>query len=294
VTETPTSAEPNAPASILERNELAFWPSCPLAIPPAGELDFLRRQETSAFGQKDVSFDPVRHKLGGQKSAHPSDARRLADLLTQFSDAATAWLTAMYPAYSAGLIRDRVTVRTEEEATRTLRLTARNDLLHIDNFPTRPTFGRRILRLFVNINPTEPRVWATSERFPDLVSRFAAAHRVPARSFAEWTAPAPRMLGLLSGGRQRRSAYDGWMLRLHHFLKEDQAFQMQAARKMWSFPPGSMWLLFSDGLAHAQLRGRFALEHSFFVPQECLELPEESPLGVLLASGRQAIARRAG
>lgn len=278
---------------MLERNELDFWPTCPFVLPPAGELDFLRRQETSAYGHKDVSFDPVRRKLGGQKSPHPSDDRRLADLLIQFSDAATTWLTAVYPRYAAGLVRDRVTVRTEEEATRTLRLTARNDLLHIDNFPTRPSFGQRILRLFVNINPGDPRVWATSERFPELLSRFAARHRVPARTQREWTAPAARVLGLFAG-RRRRSAYDAWMLRLHHFLKEDQGFQLLAARRMWSFPPGSMWLLFTDGLAHAQLRGRFALEHSFFVPPECLQLPEESPLGLLVASGKQSWARRAG
>ena len=42
--------------------------------------------------------------------------------------------------------------RPVEEATRKLRLKARNDLLHVDAFPTRPTNGWRILRCFVLID----------------------------------------------------------------------------------------------------------------------------------------------
>src|SRR5262249_33759885 len=161
----------------------------PFPLPPTGQLEFLRRQPTAGLGHKDVSFDPVAGQLGGQRATHPSEARRLTDLLAEFSAAATAWLKTTYPEYAAGLVPDRATLRTEEEATRALRLTARNDLLHVDNFPTRPTGGRRILRLYVNINVSDAHVWATSERFPQLLARFAARHRVPARTRHEWTAP---------------------------------------------------------------------------------------------------------
>ena len=82
------------------------------------------------------------------------------------------------------------------------------------------------------------------------------------------------------------------MLRLHHFLKEDETFQTQAARRLWTFRPGSTWLLFSDGASHALMRGRFSLEHSFFVPAECLVRPEESPLAHLALAG--VAPRRAG
>ena len=44
------------------------------------------------------------------------------------------------------------------------------------------------------------------------------------------------------------------MHHLHHYLKQDASFQAQAPRKMWTFPPGSTWALFSDGVANAQLR----------------------------------------
>ena len=84
------------------------------------------------------------------------------------------------------------------------------------------------------------------------------------------------------------------MLRLHHFLKQDEVFQVHAARRVWTFPPGSMWVLFADGVAHAALRGRYVLEHSFFVPLELLHHPDDSPLAHLAAAGRGGANRRAG
>jgi len=294
VSERANSPDSNSPADALELSDVVVFPVCPFPLPPAGQLEFLRRQPTAGIGHKDVSYDPVTGQLGGQRATHPSEARRLADVLAEFSTTATAWLKTTYPEYAAGLVPDRATLRTEEEATRALRLTARNDLLHIDSFPTRPAVGRRILRLYVNISVTDPHVWATSERFPSLLARFATRHRVPARTRGEWTAPSHSVIRLFSRRRATGSAYDASMMRLHHFLKEDEGFQVQAARKMWTFPPRCMWLLFSDVVSHALLRGRFALDHSFFVPQDYLTRPEDSPLAVLERASAEALNRRAG
>jgi hypothetical protein len=71
------------------------------------------------------------------------------------------------------------------------------------------------------------------------------------------------------------------MLRLHHFLKTNDEFQERAPRRMWHFKPGAAWLLFSDAVSHAELRGQYALEHSYFVPPQALALPEESPAALL-------------
>lgn len=289
LTEPPAPLTPDA----LESCDLLSYSVCPFTLPPNGQLEFLRRQEAAVFRHKDVSFDPESGRITGLRESHPSETRRLTDILTQFSIVATAWVRQAFPAYAANLARDRVTLRTAEEATRTLRLTARNDLLHIDNFPTRPANGRRIVRLAVNIHPTDPQVWATSEGFPQLLARYAARHRVPARTTSEWMAPAQPVVRLFSGGRVGRSAYDVWMHRLHHFLKQNERFQAQAVRRMWTFPPGAMWLLFADGVAHAHLRGRYVLEHSYFVPVELLHRPAGAPLELLAAHG-SAARRRAG
>src|SRR5215207_3849299 len=90
-------------AEALERGELVHFPACPFPMPPAGQLDFLRHQEVAALGHKDVCYDPARRKLAGVKAGHPSEARRVADVLSQFSTAAVSWLKAALPAYAGGL-----------------------------------------------------------------------------------------------------------------------------------------------------------------------------------------------
>ena len=89
------------------------------------------------------------------------------------------------------------------------------------------------------------------------------------------------LLSLFQPGAARRTPYDVYMLRLHHFLKNCAEFQERAPRRLWQFPPASAWLVFTDAVSHAELRGRYALEHSFFIAPEALALPAESPLALL-------------
>lgn len=271
-------------AHTLERHELQCLPECPFPLPQKDELAFLLAQEPIARGSKDISFDPVNGRMSGARIYDCQARIRIAEILGRFSHGVRSWLLASIPEYAAGLVSDRVSLRSREEATRLTRLRARNDLLHIDHFPTRPSFGRRILRVYANIDPVDAHVWSVSERFPELLARFVARNRIPVRTIEQWISPAHSMLGLLTGRKVNRSAYDALMLRLHDLLKEDQGFQMKAARKVHTFQPGAAWALFADGLAHAQLRGRFALEHSFFIYSNCLVNPECSPLVLLEAT----------
>src|SRR5262249_37342161 len=157
----------------------------------------------------------------------------------------TAWLAANLPRYAAHWQLDRVSLRPEEEATRKPRLTARNDLLHLDAFPTRPSHGARILRLFVNINPVEPRAWVTSETFPQLLARYGERVGLPGRGRGLLGRIGGGVLGLL-GLPRRCSPYDAFMLRLHNFLKANAAFQRDCPKREWHFPPGSTWLVITD------------------------------------------------
>ena len=48
--------------------------------------------------------------------------------------------------------------------------------LHVDAFPSRPMRGRRIMRLFTNVNPEgHPRVWHVGEPFEDMAKSWAIA-----------------------------------------------------------------------------------------------------------------------
>src|SRR5262249_31348341 len=148
-----------------------------------------------------------------------AQAERLRQLLATFARHATRWLADTLPRYASAWRLDRVSFRPEEEATRRLRLKARNDLLHVDAFPSRPTNGYRILRLFVNVNLTEPRIWVTSDPFGKLLERFAAQVGLPTGQPRNWTSRIRRqVLQLLRPGRPQRSVYDAFMLRFHDFL----------------------------------------------------------------------------
>jgi hypothetical protein len=266
----------------LERGEIEYYPVCPFPVPEGEGRLFLLEQRLASRAHKNISYDPHTAKAAGFFRHSTEQAERLRTLLATFSQTATTWLANLLPRYVRGWQLDRVSFRPEEEATRRLRLKARNDLLHVDAFPSRPTQGRRILRLFVNMNLTEPRIWATSDPFARLLERFGRAAGLPtsqgpglARQLGH------QMLRLFHLGRPERSAYDAFMLRFHDFLKANDDFQEHGPKRFWTFPPGCAWLVFTDTASHAALRGRYALEHSYFIAPETLALPAESPPALL-------------
>lgn len=282
----------------LERGELLFFPTCPFPVASGDDLRFLLEQRLApgflSLRHKNISFDPQSGRVSGYRRKSADQEQRLRGLFAQFSGTATAWLARLLPHYPRGWRLDRATLRTEEEATRPLRLTARNDLLHLDAFPTRPTQGGRILRLFVNIHPTEPRVWVTSETIAQLLPRYGQTARFPLRGTRGPVHWLKRCLLHWTTGSSQRSAYDAFMLRFHDLLKLNDAFQEKAPKRFWTFPPGSAWLVMTDGLSHAEMRGRFALEHSYFIAPETLLLPSESPAALLeRACGCQVLHRAA-
>jgi hypothetical protein len=284
---------PKPPAVRLEEGELLYFPVCPFRLPAGNDAAFLRELQPLGPAPQ-IAYDPREGRLECGRFTQANAAERLAGLLREFSNAATGWLANELPEYVGRWTRDRATWRGEEEATRRLRLHARNDLLHVDNFPERPTAGRRLLRLFVNLNVVEPRVWQTSERFPALLTRYQRRMRLPSLSREEWCTPLNGLQRLLQRDLSGRPAYDSFMLKLQQFMRGDEEFQEKAPKRVWQFPPGSAWVLFADGLSHAVLRGQYALEHSFFVPLTALAGPELAPVNQLVAAGQTAQWRRAG
>lgn len=284
----------NAPEHLLERGEVLYFPTCPFPLPAADDRHFLCEQRLASSFHKNISYDPRGGDVTGFARTSPEQPERLRVVLAAFASAATAWLAGVLPRYATAWEPDRATLRPEEEATRRLRLTARNDLLHLDAFPNRPSQGRRILRLFVNLNENEPRVWVTSESFARLLERYGREVGAPPGAGPAWVRRlGANVLSLLRPGRSPHAPYDAFMRRLHHFLKANDEFQERAPRRFWKFAPGSAWLVFTDGVSHAELRGRFALEHSYFIAPQTLVLPDQAPAALLARTFTAALARRA-
>jgi hypothetical protein len=289
----PPGPDPASLAQRLERGEVVYYPTCPFPLAQGRDHEFLLDQRLGR-GHKNISFNPHTGKAAGFRRQAPGQAERLTGLLAAFAREATAWLARVLPAYAAAWQLDRGSYRPEEEASRRLRVTARNDLLHVDSFPTRPTNGWRILRVFANINPTDPRVWVTSDPFAKLLEKYGRMAGLPTPQGPGW---AERMragvIGLFHPGRAHRSFYDAFMLRFHDFLKTNEDFQENCAKRYWNFQPGSAWLAMTDAASHAALRGRFALEHSYFVAPASLALPDESPAALLEKACGTAVLSRA-
>jgi hypothetical protein len=222
--------------------------------------------------------------LRGCAADGKEDVQRLHQIMRRYSGEVARFLSRLLSPYAAHWSLDFASFRPEEEQGRQLPLHKRNDLLHVDAFPTRPTQGGRILRCFTNINPDQPRVWLTTDRLPVLVENFAKEAgllRIAQRgksNVGSLLALFKKALGLKAA---QPSAYDRFMLRFHDYLKENSDFQQNCHKLRIEFQPGSTWICFTDAVPHAVLSGQFALEQTFIVPVNALVKPEKSPIRVL-------------
>jgi hypothetical protein len=266
----------------LQHSEIVYFPICPIILPEGGDRRFLLEQQLAGGPHKNISYDPHSGRANGFKRQSDAQADRLREMLAAFSRSVTRWLAEHLPHFARSWRLDRVSYRPEEEATRQLRQTARNDLIHVDAFPSRPTQGQRILRFFVNVNPNEPRIWVTSDAFPALLEKHGRQVGLPTEHGLNWSwRLKENLVRMFQPNRPRRSVYDAFMLRFHDYLKGSDDFQEHCHKRYWTFAPGSAWMCFTDSVSHAVLRGRYALEHSYFVAPEGLTLPELAPAAVL-------------
>ncbi len=264
--------------SQLESANILFFPRTPFRISSDDREFLLNQEQTSRAYHKNIAYRPLEDCLTGLKKAPAPDADRLLAILRGYSEHVTQFLTQLLPPYAGRWRRDFASFRAIEERDRPARTRARNDLPHVDAFPTRPTNGGRILRVFTNLNPARNRVWITSEPFAVLAARFAQEIGIPRR---RGNGVISSILRAMDWPGANRSAYDRFMHRFHNLLKENESFQAQCPKQRWEFPPDSTWLVFTDMVSHAVLEGQFALEQTFIISREAMVLPEQAPVSVL-------------
>jgi len=269
--------------SRLEEGNILFFEETPFALPPEDVKFLLNQRQSTAGYHKNIAYRPHADRLTGYGEGVRGDKDRLHAIMRRFSRQAIEFTERLLSPYAGSLAVDFASFRPQQEAGRQIRQRARNDLLHVDSFPTRPSYGNRILRVFININPSEPRVWVTADTFDRLAERFAGTAGMPLPGSVA-SGPSKLLVKLARAARFHslaRPPYDDWMLRFHHFLKANQEFQDTCARTRWEFPPHSAWLVFTDMVSHAVLSGQFALEQTFIVSKNALVLPEKAPVSVL-------------
>jgi hypothetical protein len=263
----------------LENGDILFFPRLRPSLSD-DDLDWLLTAKGDGTSiHKNISYRPTADVVRGFSAK--ADKERLQMIMRAYSAWAVEFLGKFLSPYDNKWALDYASFRPLEEKGRDLPVRKSNELLHVDAFPTRPTWGGRILRFFSNINPAADRVWMVGERFPDLARKHADAAglaRVVGSGFARAIRNLPGRVGL---PLPVRSAYDEFMLGFHHYMKENGGYQDTCERTQISFPPGSSWAVYTDGVPHAALSGRYALEQTFIVPHEALVEPHTSPLDIL-------------
>jgi len=279
--------------SHLEAGRILYFSRPPFEF-SSSDREFLtsQRRPDSAV-HKNVSYRPLQNHLNGFDGS-PEVKNRLSNVMREYSHHVVEFVRQFLSPYSNGYKLDFASFRPIEEEGRALPLHKRNDLLHVDAFPTRPTHGGRILRVFTNIHPEKARVWNVGEEFPVLAQRMAREAGLDRYAAAGGTPMWGRLLGKLGAPIPNRSAYDCFMLHFHDYLKEDSAFQTGSAKTRLDFPPMATWLAYTDGVPHAVMSGQHALEQTFIISRAALVAPEVSPIGVLEKLCARPLAEEAG
>ncbi len=256
----------------LESGKVLYFPHLTFALKET-ERRFLS-PDCSDGKAKNVSYDSRNGSIQGA-SCKDQDNNDLAAMISRFAAQARTLIESLFPHYVSHLEQARTSYRPMPVERRFSSVRKDDSRLHVDAFASRPNWGRRILRVFTNINPDgQPRVWNIGESFENFAPRYYQ------RIAPQWPGSAWLLehLGITKG---KRSFYDHIMLQLHDRAKMDDYYQQHADKITFAFAPGSTWIMFSDRVLHAALSGQYLMEQTFNLPVSAMQDERRSPLRVL-------------
>ena len=255
----------------LEAGKVLYFPGLAFVLTP--QENRLLTPSVLAPDVRNISLD-AEGRLKGV--AGDADLQRdVAAMIGRFRAQAQALIGDLLPHYTPVLRMAPTSYRPVQVETRTQSWRADDKRMHIDAFPSRPNYGERILRVFTNINPEGvARVWRVGEPFDSVAARFLPR----AKPYVRWQA---RLLRTMRVTKSLRSEYDHLMLQLHDAMKSDSDYQKNGPQQAVEFPPGSVWICFSDQTPHAVMSGQYMLEQTFHLPAARQYNPLSSPLAIL-------------
>jgi hypothetical protein len=266
----------------LEEGRVLFFPQTPFDVPEPNRETLRQTAQVAGAHHKNIAYRPAQDRVTGFDKASDSEALRSA--LRSYSQNALRFLREFVPRYMQKCHVDFASFRPQEEEGRDLPFNKRNDLLHVDAFPSRPTRGDLILRIFTNINPEKSRVWMVSDPFGEAARQHANAAglaSIAASPGSRLRAAFAPVLSSLGFGAANRSPYDRFMLGFHDYLKHNAAYQRDCPKYRLEFPPDSTWMCFTDIVPHAVLSGRYALEQTVIVSRDSLLDRRNAPVEIL-------------
>jgi len=255
----------------LEQGAVLYFPDLHFRFQP-GEERFLDSRWSDGKS-KNINLRPNEDAVRGAAGS----AQDLADihaLIKRYAESSEALIHSLFPEYAPHMVRAGTSLRPSEIAGRPVSWRKDDTRLHVDSFPSNPMLGKRLLRVFHNIDPQAPRVWRVGEPFADFAARF-----VP-KTHGMWPGQA-WLMKQLHVTKRLRSEYDHRMLQLHDLAKADLDYQKTVPQQEFQFPPGATWIVFSDQLLHAALRGKAMMEQTIYLDPKAIGDHTHSPEAVL-------------
>jgi len=255
----------------LEQGAVLYFPDLQFRFEP-GEERFLDSRWSDGKS-KNINLRANDSAVrGAQGSAQ--DLAELYRLIRRYADFSEKLVLTLFPEYGPYMTRAGTSLRPSEIAGRPVSWRKDDTRLHVDSFPSNPLLGKRLLRVFHNIDPAAPRVWRVGEPFADFAQKF-----VP-KTHGMWPGQA-WLMKQLHITKRKRSEYDHRMLQLHDLAKADLDYQANVPQQEFQFPPGSTWIVFSDQLLHAAMRGRAMMEQTIYLDPKAISDQTHSPEAVL-------------
>lgn len=257
----------------LENGQILYFPRLAFEVTP-NEAFFLNPKYADPQA-KNISYQPNLNKLWGVQRLTDDERIKLKCMLDRFSQHASGLIRGLLPAYESQALIGRTSFRPVEISNRKTSYRKDDKRLHVDAFPSAPNQGKRILRVFCNINPhNEARIWRIGEPFEKVAEQFLTGIRKPIPGTGA-------LLRFLKVTKSYRTLYDHYMLHLHDRMKADNAYQKTAAQKEVAFPAGSSWIVQTDHVSHAAMSGQYVLEQTFYLPLTAMQDESKSPLRIL-------------
>lgn len=256
-------------AKQLENGQVVFMPA--LSFELTENEKALLTPNVLKPGRKNVCYSLPKDKLKGCKG-DSEQKNTCRTMMKRFASSCETLVNAVFPQYQKELIIGRTSYRPVEAEGRPASYRKNDMLLHVDSFPATPTNGKRILRVFSNINPNNtPRVWRLGEPYENVMQHFMPDIKKPF--------PGSRfLLNIIGETKRYRSLYDHYMLNIHHKMKKDQTYQNQVAQETVELPANTTWMVYTDLVSHAAMSGQYMLEQTFYLPVDAQYHPELSPL----------------
>lgn len=257
----------------LENGQVLHFPSLPFSLQD-NEHAFLSPDYVDPH-TKNIGYDPSSHRLWGTQQLTDEQHQQLKQMMARYSRYTHQLVQRLLPHYSANLIMGRTSFRPSQVSNRKSSYRKDDKRLHIDAFPSAPIQGKRIIRVFANINPHgEHRVWRIGEPFEAVANKFLPYINKPIPGVAS-------ALRLLRITKSHRTAYDHYMLRMHDTMKADEKYQKEAEQQEVRFAPGQTWIVHTDQVSHAAMSGQYLLEQTFYLPVDAMKDQNKSPLRIL-------------